>query len=274
MALALGQCLGHPVAAQRLIEQAVDHQSLVADALVGQLATGTPGLAQRASVRAADQHERGALRIAKLRDRGLILLALRLEPRPRPETACALPACLDVVSPGAGQVHQPQRVTGRGGVEDHMVIAARQLRMDDQLRELVKGGHLDGALASKPLLDLADLPRGGHATVGADHPLAIGSRRGVGSRFITDTPGAPGTVVTDAPTATPNTSARFDAGSVLTTSTRRPASPSATAAALASVVFPTPPLPVKNRNGVLHDNQSRRFSERDAIRPIALPADP
>ena len=131
-------------------------------------------------VRAADQHERGALRIAKLRDRGLILLALRLEPRPGPEAACALPAGLDVVSPGAGQVHQPQRVTGRGGIEDDMVIAAGQLRMDDQLRELIKGGHLDRALASQLLLDLADLPLGDHATVGADHALAIGDRRGVG----------------------------------------------------------------------------------------------
>jgi hypothetical protein len=35
--------------------------------------------------------------------------------------------------------------------------------------------------------------------------------------------------------------------------TRRPASPKATATALATVVFPTPPLPVKNTNGVSHD---------------------
>ena len=63
----------------------------------------------------------------------------------------------------------------------------------------------------------------------------------------------PGTALRTAPTATPNTSARFDAGSVLTISTCRPASPNATATALATVVFPTPPLPVKSTNGVPQD---------------------
>ena len=45
----------------------------------------------------------------------------------------------------------------------------------------------------------------------------------------------------------PSTSSRFDAGSVLTSSTRFPASARATAVALATEVLPTPPLPVKNR---------------------------
>jgi hypothetical protein len=46
---------------------------------------------------------------------------------------------------------------------------------------------------------------------------------------------------------TPKTSSRFDAGSVLTRSTRRPRSASATAVAEESEVLPTPPLPVKKR---------------------------
>ena len=49
---------------------------------------------------------------------------------------------------------------------------------------------------------------------------------------------------------TPSTSSRFEAGSVLTNKTRRPASASAMAEAHAREVLPTPPLPVKNRNRV------------------------
>ena len=60
----------------------------------------------------------------------------------------------------------------------------------------------------------------------------------------------PGTNSGAAPTFISNTSSRFDAGSVLTMSTWRPASANPSATLLATVVLPTPPLPVKNRNGV------------------------
>ena len=56
-----------------------------------------------------------------------------------------------------------------------------------------------------------------------------------------------GIAVGAAPSATPSISSRFDAGSVLTRSTRLPASASEMATAHDSAVFPTPPLPVKNR---------------------------
>ena len=46
---------------------------------------------------------------------------------------------------------------------------------------------------------------------------------------------------------TPSTSSRFEAGSVLTSSTRLPASARPMAVAQAEEVLPTPPLPVKNR---------------------------
>jgi hypothetical protein len=52
------------------------------------------------------------------------------------------------------------------------------------------------------------------------------------------------------PIAWPNTWPTFDAGSVLTRSTWRPASASRTAVAQAIEVLPTPPLPVKNRKRV------------------------
>src|SRR6187399_1425951 len=52
-----------------------------------------------------------------------------------------------------------------------------------------------------------------------------------------------------------STSSRLDAGSVLTRSTLRPRSASATAVAHATLVLPTPPLPVKKR---LRGARSRR----------------
>ena len=68
-----------------------------------------------------------------------------------------------------------------------------------------------------------------------------------GSMFIACSRGAPGTSRGSRPSCTPSISSRFDAGSVLTSSTLRPASASASAQAQASEVLPTPPLPVKNR---------------------------
>jgi hypothetical protein len=49
------------------------------------------------------------------------------------------------------------------------------------------------------------------------------------------------------PSITPSTSSRLEAGSVLTSNTRLPASASFKAVAQDSEVLPTPPLPVKNR---------------------------
>ncbi len=68
-----------------------------------------------------------------------------------------------------------------------------------------------------------------------------------GSRFATNSPLHSRDRRRLEPALTPNTSSRFDAGSVEMMSVRLPASASATATALAVVVFPTPPLPVKNR---------------------------
>ncbi len=65
--------------------------------------------------------------------------------------------------------------------------------------------------------------------------------------FSTDRPGAPGTGTGVLRSSMPSISSRFDAASVLTSSTVLPASASVSAAAVDSEVLPTPPLPVKNR---------------------------
>jgi anti-sigma factor RsiW len=71
-----------------------------------------------------------------------------------------------------------------------------------------------------------------------------------GSMFSADSPATLGTPVGAAPSATPSTSSRFEAGSVLTSRTRLPASARPIAVAHAAEVLPTPPLPVKNRTRV------------------------
>ncbi len=71
-----------------------------------------------------------------------------------------------------------------------------------------------------------------------------------GSISIAQRFGTPPIGVTAWPIGCSNTSARFEAGSVVTMRTRRPASASATAVVQAIVVLPTPPLPEKKRNSV------------------------
>ena len=81
-----------------------------------------------------------------------------------------------------------------------------------------------------------------------------------GSTFKAHRPGTSGTGVGLPPSETPSTSSRFDAGSVLTSSTRFPRSANSTAVAQASEVFPTPPLPVKNRFRVAFSMNCMRVS--------------
>ena len=69
-----------------------------------------------------------------------------------------------------------------------------------------------------------------------------------GSISIAHRPGTASIAVTACPMGCSKTSARLDAGSVVTIRTRLPASASATAVAQAIVVLPTPPLPEKKRN--------------------------
>ena len=64
--------------------------------------------------------------------------------------------------------------------------------------------------------------------------------------FIADRRGTDDSGVGTADSDVPSTSSRLDAGSVLTSNTRRPASARAIAVALAAEVLPTPPFPVKN----------------------------
>ena len=86
-----------------------------------------------------------------------------------------------------------------------------------------------------------------------------------GSMFSANSPGAPGTGVGWFVRATPSIWSRFEAGSVLTSSSLCPASASLSAVAHDSAVLPTPPLPVKNRNRV---GASRKPMGRGGARDV------
>src|SRR5512145_3061872 len=108
----------------------------------------------------------------------------------------------------------------------------------------------------------------------------------MGSTFSAHRPGTPGIAVGVEERFVPSTSSRFDAGSVLTSSTRLPASASAIAVALAVEVLPTPPFPVKKRMrvgrsisggmGLTSAAQQQHFDflgvESDAFEPQQPPA--
>ena len=81
-----------------------------------------------------------------------------------------------------------------------------------------------------------------------------------GSMFRANSPPAPGIAVGAPDSRTPRTSSRFDAGSVLTSSTFLPFWAMDTAAAQASDVLPTPPFPVKKRMRVAFSRKLIIFS--------------
>ena len=131
-------------------------------------------------------------------------------------------------------------MAGRRGVEEDVVEAVGLLRVGDQPRELVERGDLDGAVAGQLLLDRVQLVGGKHAAIWPDHALAISRRR----RLRVN--------IHHLQAATPERESglirqefehigRLDAGSVLTSSTRLPASASASATAQATWSCPLRP---------------------------------
>ena len=200
-------------------------------------------------VGAGDEHERRRRRIGEHRDRGLVDRSLTLEAGERAE-ARGLLGVGEVVRPGGWQRQQPQRVAGRRGVEHDVVVALGGGRVGEQTGERVERGDLDGARAGELLLERGQLGRRHRGAVRADDSFAVGVGCGLRVEIHQVEPHDIGAGAGLSPVAVWNTSARLEAGSVLTSSTRRPTSASATGTALATVVLPTPPLPVNSTNRV------------------------
>ena len=162
--------------------------------------------------------------------------------------------------PGGRQRQQPQRVPGRRGVEDHVVEVGRRAGVRPADGRTRRRRRSRGCRSRRTAPPCSPRPR-------------RAARRGTGRPSSRGRPWPPPPGRCSSPTGSARRGRRSarcrasrraprrgcDAGSVLTSSTRFPASASVTAVAQASEVLPTPPLPVKNsprvgsfRNSMTH----------------------
>ena len=178
--MALAQRSGGAIAAAVGLKDAVEREHLAAHSRARELAAGALGLRQRRLLGAADQHQRRRLCVAERAHAGGVQLALLLQPGQRSQTRHPGRVGIDEPGPCRGQRQQPQRMTGRRGVEDHMVIARRARGVAEQPDERIERGDLHRARAGQGFLHAGQGAVREQPAVRADHPLAILARRRLG----------------------------------------------------------------------------------------------
>ena len=140
----------------------------------------------------------------------------------RPEAGRAAVVALEEAGPGLGQAQQPQRVAGRRGVEDDVVEAgARRRRAGRRTRRRRRSRWCRRRRAARAPWRAP--PRGCRPRIGASTRCAVGLGRGLRIDVHRDEARharAPAAGLSAS--ATPSISSRFEAGSVLTSSTRLP----------------------------------------------------
>ncbi len=75
-----------------------------------------------------DQHQPGAARVGQGVDGGRVAASLFFQTGQRAQARRVALACVEEAAPGAGQLQQPDGVSGRRGVEDDVVVARRSAR--------------------------------------------------------------------------------------------------------------------------------------------------
>ena len=167
----------------------------------------------------------------------------------RPEAGGTAIVAGEESGPGLGQAQQPQRVAGGRGVEHDMVEALRRRRRAARRRRR----RPRSPWCRRRRAARGRWPAPPRCCRRASAPARARDRPRPRSPGRCSSPAGP---ARRAPRAAcrrarpPSISSRLDAGSVLTSSTRLPASARAMATAQAIEVLPTPPLPVKNRKRV------------------------
>ena len=216
------ESLGYGVACQRRRENRVDDEPLVADPQGCKLPAGTSRFGECALVGTRDEYDGGPPRIGEDRSRRGELLVLRFETGQRTQAARAGRARFEVAAPYTRQTQQAQGMAGRRGVEEDVIERRGQLGVGHEARELVERGDLDRALTGQLLLEGAQLLLRHDSARRREGPLRYLPAAASGSMFCAHSRSAPGTGVGSRPIDAANTSSRLEAGSVLTTSTRRP----------------------------------------------------
>ena len=180
LTMTFAQRAGGVVGAAVGLKDAVEREHLAAHSGARELAAGALGLRQRGLLGTADQHQRRRVWVAERADARGVELALLLQAGERTQARHAGRVGIDESAPGRGQRQQPQRVPGRRGVEDHMVIPGGARRIAEQPHERVKRGDLHGARAGQRFLHAGQGAVRQKPAVRADHPLAILARRRLG----------------------------------------------------------------------------------------------
>ena len=139
-------------------------------------------------------------------------------------------------------------MSGRRRVEDDVIITLAQRVIGQEFGELIESGDFGRAGAGELFLNALQRLPGQDAAHWADDTFAILGCGGLGINFERIEAVDAGDGGDLSPISVSKTWPTLEAGSVLTTRTRFPASANASAVAQASEVFPTPPLPVKKTN--------------------------
>ena len=188
--------------------------------------------------------------VAERADAGGVELALLLQAGERTQARHAGRVGIDESAPGRGQRQQPQRVPGRRGVEDHMVIAGGARRIAEQPHERVRTRRSPRARAGQRV------PRCWTGAVrrearGTGRPSARDrARRRLGIDVRRFKPLDPRHRAGLRASAVPSTSSRFGRRVGGDQQHPRPRRPARSRSRDATEVLPVPPLPVKNRTRV------------------------
>ncbi len=126
---------------------------------------------------ARDEDEACLLQVLKGGDCFGVLGASLLESSQRPQAGGVSFAVVKETGPGAGKLQQPDGMTGRGGVEDDVVVPLVGGIVGQQGGELVEGSDLRGARARQLFGDRRDFRSGQQVPDGVDDAVAVGVRR-------------------------------------------------------------------------------------------------
>ena len=156
------------------LENAVDQKLLGLDTDLRQLQACTCRLVQCCCIRSAHQNKRRLPGIRQRVDGAGIQIPLIGQPLQRPHEGGARRRTVNKAGPGGRQGQEPQRMSRRRGIEDHMVESACDILVGEKLCELVEGRDLNGTGAGQLFFHAGDRRFRQHAPVRPDDLLTIG----------------------------------------------------------------------------------------------------
>ena len=165
--------LGDRIIRKLRVEYRIHHEILILHAECRQFRTGTCRLGQSGAIRTRHQHERRHVRIRESLHRIAVQRVLLLQPRERPQAGSAGSVRVDEAAPRCRQRQQPQRMTGRRGVEHDVVEIRRRVRVGQEARKLFERRDLHRAGTRQLLFHAGHDRLRQHVAVGSHDTVAI-----------------------------------------------------------------------------------------------------